>query len=90
MRGRGQAGHKKKSSRAPAETAQPFDEKPVNESIANNNKSKGAQKDESAYRTKSKKKGKNWRFAYDLYCKELISSNAAQPQSHRSIEKSET
>ena len=49
MRGRGQAGHKKKSSRAPAETAQPFDEKPVNESIANNNKSKGAQKDESAY-----------------------------------------
>ena len=24
---------------------------------------------------KKKKEGKNWRFAYDLYCKEIISSN---------------
>ena len=28
-----------------------------------------------AAQRKSRKKGKNWRFAYDLYCKELISSN---------------
>lgn len=34
-------------------------------------RSKGA----DAAQRKSRKKGKNWRFAYDLYCKELISSN---------------
>ena len=36
---------------------------------------------------KSKKKSKNWRFAYDLYCKELMSTNQAVPASHRSIER---
>ena len=54
-------------------------------------KSKGA--DTSTAARKSKKKGKNWRFAYDLYCKEIISSNGPQQtttsQAHtqRSIER---
>ena len=34
---------------------------------------------------KAKKEKKNWRFAYDLYCKELISGNQPPPtSSHRS------
>jgi len=33
---------------------------------------------------KMKKKGKNWRFAYDLYCKEIINSNQQQLNSQRS------
>ena len=48
------------------------------------NEDKGSQPKKS----KKKKEGKNWRFAYDLYCKEIISSNnpngntaGAQPSS---------
>ena len=40
-----------------------------------------------AAQRKSRKKGKNWRFAYDLYCKELISSNQPQPSTQRSVER---
>lgn len=43
--------------------------------------------DERSIPRKGKKKGKNWRFAYDLYCKEIITSNQAQLNSHRSNEK---
>lgn len=75
MRGRGHvANHnRKKSSRAHHDD----DKAGVvfhNTDVTNgqNSKSKGA--DTSAAR-KNKKKGKNWRFAYDLYCKEIISSN---------------
>ena len=35
-------------------------------------------------RRKGKKEKKNWRFAYDLYCKELISGNLPHSSSHRS------
>ena len=58
---------------------------------AHTSKSKGA--DTSTAARKSKKKGKNWRFAYDLYCKEIISSNGPYPQqtttsnTQRSIER---
>lgn len=62
MRGRG---HRKKSSRVP--------DPELLESAKITN-SKGAVGDNSTHR-KTKKKGKHWRFAYDLYCKEIISSN---------------
>ena len=35
-------------------------------------------------RRKGKKEKKNWRFAYDLYCKELISGSQPHASSHRS------
>ena len=76
MRGRGQgaANHnRKKSSRAHHDN----DDKVVHTDITHGPTSKSRGVDTTGAR-KSKKKGKNWRFAYDLYCKELISSNGAQ------------
>ena len=65
-------GHRKKSSRAnDAETH-------------DSSKSKAI---EAGIMRKARKKGKHWRFAYDLYCKELISSNQPAAATQRSIER---
>ena len=87
MRGRGQKGdnkNKQKSSRAVHNDA---DDKTVmfHNNDGHNSKSKGG---ETTATRKSKKKGKNWRFAYDLYCKEIISSNGPQQPSQANTQRS--
>lgn len=83
MRGRGQkeaAKNRQKSSRAVHNDTEDRTVVFHNDNTGHHghtSKSKGA--DTSTAARKSKKKGKNWRFAYDLYCKEIISSNGPQP-----------
>ena len=76
MRG-GKGGHRKKSSRVP-------DQRDIDalELQAKQEKEDKRKQHHSKKADKKSKDKKNWRFAYDLYCKELISSN--QPQSQRS------
>ena len=64
-------GHRKKSSRA---------NEPEEKEHTTKNKGDEAKRGK-------KKKPKNQRFAYDLYCQQLLNSNQAVPSSHRSIDR---
>ena len=69
MRGRGKS---KKSSRMPEGSEMKGE---MEATTTTHGKQAAKSKDE---KKSKKKRAKNWRFAYDLYCKELISGN--QPQ----------
>ena len=43
-------------------------------------------KGQEEHKKKGKKKSKNWRFAYDLYCKELINANQPVQGGERVLE----